>query len=316
MTYKNSVKILFSNFNIVWKMALYLILIFVFNVFAIYLFVSPVIKMIDAAGFIGRFVELFADFFTSLNLTMFFDSIAQLVDEVFVFIGHNMSSMWYSFLGIGFILFCFNCIMINLSNMASCNSLHLYMGSLTKQGFFASFSESFGKNLKFQIAYYFVSLPINIIGIGLFLLILEGFNISWIVSLLNVFVLMIYFVLFTAFKYTLFSSWVPTAVVMNFSIFKSLKVSIKNVFKRFGKVFGNAIGIVLTIICLNVIIGLCSFMVGLIISIPISILLVNVFGMVVTYEGQGMRFYVDIYNVITPKKKEDNDKLKDMMYIV
>jgi len=40
------------------------------------------------------------------------------------------------------------------------------------------------------------------------------------------------------------------------------------------------------------------------------------FGMIVAFEGQGMRYYVDIYNVITPKKKETSDKLVEMKYIV
>jgi len=29
-----------------------------------------------------------------------------------------------------------------------------------------------------------------------------------------------------------------------------------------------------------------------------------------------MRYYVDIYNVITPNKKEISDKLNDMKYII
>ncbi|MGN0961062.1 MAG: hypothetical protein ACI4PF_02545 [Christensenellales bacterium] len=316
MTYKNSIKILFSNFNIVWKMALYLLLLFAFLAFVIYLFISPIVEMINTAGFFNRFVELYTDFLTSLNLTALFDSVAELANEVIIFISNNISQLWFYFLGVGFIMFFFSCIACNLVNMASCTSLHLYMGSMTKQGFFASLSENFGKNLKIQLAYYFVTLPYNILGVVLLLLSFKLFNISWLVSLINVFAIIIGFVLFKAMKYTLFSAWIPTAVVMNFSIFKSLKMSIKIVFRRFGKVFGTAIGVVLTIICLNVILGLCSFMVGLLISIPISILLVNVFGMVVVYEGQGMRYYVDIYNVITPKKKEDSDKLKDMMHIV
>ena len=55
---------------------------------------------------------------------------------------------------------------------------------------------------------------------------------------------------------------------------------------------------------------------GLLISIPASFLLYSTFGMVVTYESQGMRYYVDVYNVITPQKRELTDKLSNMKYIV
>ena len=52
------------------------------------------------------------------------------------------------------------------------------------------------------------------------------------------------------------------------------------------------------------------------VSIPISYMLYNVLGMVCLYEGQGMRYYVDVYNVITPQKRELTDKLNKMKYIV
>lgn len=316
MVFRNSIKILFSNFNLVWKMIVYLLLFFICSGFVVYLCVSPIIEMIDGAGFFNRFVELYTDFMTSLNLTDLFDSVAQLMNEIFIFVGNNLSSLWLSFLSVGVVVFFVNAIIGSLTSMACCNSLHLYMGSMARQGFFTSLSENFGKNLKMQLVKYFVTLPINAIGIALLILDFQLFNISWLVSLLNVFVVIIGFILFAALKHTIFSVWVPTSVVMNYSIFKSLKVSVKTVFRRFGKIFGSAIGVVLTVICVNVILALCSFMVGLLISIPVSILLVNVFGMVVTYEGQGMRYYVDIYNVITPKKREDSDRLKDMMFIV
>lgn len=316
MTFKNSIKILFSNFNLVWKMLLFFVVVFAVMAFALYLIVEPIIQMIDAAGFFARFVDLYTDFLSSLNLTGLFDSIAQLVDEIFVFIGENISTLWYSFLGAFVMGLGINCILCNLVNYACCNSLHLYMGSMTKQGFFTSLAEDYSKNLRIQIAYYFVTLPINLIGIVLLILSLQLFNISWAISLIAVFVIIIGFILFMSFKAVLFSAWIPTIVVMNYGIFKSLKVALKMTFKKFGRVFSTAIGIVLTLICVNMFFGLFSFMTGLLISIPISYLLCCVFGMVIVYEGQGMRYYVDIYNVITPHKKEVSDKLKDMLYIV
>ena len=142
------------------------------------------------------------------------------------------------------------------------------------------------------------------------------FGISWYLNLLAIFVIVVGFVLLFAFKTMIFSVWCPTYVVLNYSIFKSLKTSIKTVFKRFGRYFGAAVGVVITILVLNICLGLFTFIVGFIVSIPISFMLYNVLGMVSIYEGQGMRYYVDVYNVITPSKKETADKFKDMKYMV
>ena len=97
---------------------------------------------------------------------------------------------------------------------------------------------------------------------------------------------------------------------------KNLKIAFKNSFRRFGRTFGGAVGVVLVMIILNGLLGVFTFLVGLLISIPMSFMLYSSYGMIVTYEAQGMRYYVDIYNVITPKKKENSDKLSEMKYIV
>lgn len=316
MTFKNSVKILFSNFNIVWKTLLYLLLLFVFVGVVVFLLASPIVEMVDTAGFFNRFVDLYTDFLTSLNLTALFDSIAQLGGEIFIFFTDNIAELWVYFVAISLILLFVMPIIVGLLSMPTCISLNLYMGSLARQSISVSFKENFGKNLKIQLAYYFTTLPINILGIGLLILSFKLFNISWIVSLLAVFGIVIGFILFVSFKHALFVAWVPTAVITNYGIWKSLRVSMKLVFKKFGRVYGNAIGIVLTIMCINLAMGLFSFMAGLLLSIPISFVLLGVFGMTTVYEGQGMRYYVDIYNVITPKKKEDSDKMKDMLYML
>lgn len=316
MVYKNSIKLLFSNFNLVWKMALYFVIVFAICAGLLFLSLNPIYRMINEAGFINELVDLYTNFLSSLNLASALESLSNVIDSMFVFFADNISKIWINVVGVGLTVFFFNSFMHCLVNMASCKSLHLYIGSLTRQGFFTSFFENLGKNIRAQFCYYFVTLPFNILFVWLFVISLRLFGISWIMNILAVFIIVLEFILMMSLKTTLFSVWIPTIVVMNYGIFKSLRTSWKMVFRKFGRVFSNAIGIVLTIMVLNLLLGMFTFMVGLIVSIPISFLLYNVFGMVNVYEGQGMRYYVDIYNVITPKKKEDSDKLKDMKYIV
>ena len=190
------------------------------------------------------------------------------------------------------------------------------MGSMNKHGFYTSFGENFWKSLKVQIVYFFVSLPVVIMNITLLILGIKIFSLSWVLSLLSGFLIFLELVLLLAFKYSLFAGWIPTMVVMNYGVLKSLKVSIKNAFRIFSRVFSSSIGIVLTIIIINIVFGLFTFMAGLLISVPASYLLFSIFGMVVTYESQGMRYYVDVCNVVTPKKRERSDKLNNMKYVL
>lgn len=316
MIFRNSVKILFSNFNIVWKLILYFLFVFLLTASLLYLFVSPIIKMIVDAGFLKILIEVYYNFMSSLNLTQALESLSLFFEDVFVFVVQNMAELWPYFLGIGFVALFLNLFMFNLSNYAICGSLNYYMGSLTKHGFFSSFKETFGQNVKMQLCYYITILPLRVLYVFLFCSSLILFRFSWIISLVGVFVLIIGLILLLALKYCLFATWIPTKIVTNYGVWKSFRFSLKMVFKKFGRVFGGAVGVVLTIFVLNVAFGLFTVFAGLIVSIPISFVFVAAFGMVVVYECQGMRYYVDIYNVITPKKKEAHDKFRDMKYIV
>lgn len=316
MIYKNSLKILLSNFDIVWKTILYYIFLFFITGGLIFLCVNPIYKLLEQSGFIENITTVYADFLTNLNLTQLLLTINDLIVQFTSILTENLSTVWINFVGLAFVFIFLKTYLSNLTIMSSCNALHYYMGSMNKHSYVLSFKETFGQNLKAQLAYFVVSLPQKILYTLLFVLSLRLFDISFVMSIVSIFVIVIGFCLLLGFKYTLFAGWIPTMIVMNYSVFKSLKVSVKNSFRIFPRVFSNAVGIAITLILANFLIGIFTFMVGLVITIPFSYLLLSAFGMVVTYEAQGMRYYVDVYNVITPKKKEISDKLKSMKYVV
>lgn len=316
MIYKNSIKILLSNFDIVWKTIIYYLFVFALTIFLGYLCVNPVYKILEQSGFIDNIVTVYSEFLTNLNLTQLLVSFDDLLIQFLTILQDNLATVWINFAGLAFVVIFVRTIFSNFTIMASCNSLHYYMGSMNKHGFYASFSETFAKNLRFQLIFFFVNLPIKIVFYLLCFLCLRLFGISLFFTLLAIVLLFLLICFFCAFKHCLFDGWIPTMIVMNYDIFKALKVSIKNSFRIMRRIFGSAVGIVITLILSNFFLGIFTFGFGLIISIPFSYLLASVFGMVITYEGQGMRYYVDVYNVITPKKKEVGDKLKGMKFIV
>ncbi|MBE5757465.1 MAG: hypothetical protein E7345_00855 [Clostridiales bacterium] len=316
MNYRNSVKILFSNFEHVWKMMLYFLIVSAISIFFLYLAINPIYVMLVNSGVFSNMVQVYTDFLTTLNLTELMTSLGDMVNNVFATITSHMSTIWFSFLGIALVFAFFEIFSRNLVTMPLCNSLNFYMGSMNKRGFYASFSDTFGKNVKIQLCYYIVTLPFKFAICYLFLLSFKLFSISWVVSVVAIIVLLIAFILLISLIQSVFVMWVPTYVIMNYGVFKSLKYSVKMLGKRFGRVFSGMVGVIITVFLLNFILGVFTLFMGLLISIPISYLLYNVYGMICAYEGQGMRYYVDIYNVITPKKKEISDKLNDMKYIV
>lgn len=316
MIYKNSIKILLSNFDIVWKTIVYYILVFLFTGGLCYLCISPIYNIMTETGLNNDIVATYSEFLTNLNLTQLFSSINDILTNFVSIIADNIGRLWINFVGLFFIIFFVRVILCNLTIMASCNSLNYYMGSMNKHGFYYSFGEVFAKNIKVQLLYFVISFPLKVLNYLAFYFALKLFNYSFVISILAIFLIVIGFVLLITFKYILFCGWIPTMVVMNYGIIKSLKVSIKNTFRILPRVLSVIIGVVISIFLANFLIGLFTFMVGFVITIPASYLLYSVLGMVLVYEGQGMRYYVDVYNVITPQKKENSDKLKNMKFII
>lgn len=316
MIYKNTIKILFSNFNIVWKSLLYYVGLGIVTIALIIMTLNPIYQLLNDAGFVSKIVEVYTDFLSSLDLKELVSTIEHLFDRFVEIMNENLPQFWFAFISVAVIIFIFGTVCSNLTIMPSSNTLHYYMGSMNKHGFYTSFSETFGKNLKAQILYFFISLPIKVINILLLFFGFKLFASYWYLSLLIGFLMILEIIILQAFKFALFSSLVPTMVVLNYGFFKALRTSIKNAFRNFGRVFSGAIGIIVTMIFVNIFFGLFTFLTGLLISIPASYLLYSTFGMVVTYECQGMRYYVDVYNVITPHKRELSDKLTNMKYII
>lgn len=317
MRYKNSIKIVFSNFNIVWKSMVYFLQFFVVIAGLLYLAINPIFSLLEKSGFVANFLDVYSGFLKSLNLSEFLISLKDLGEQLVNIFTANMSSIWLNFTCIALILGFLLVVGTNLVVYPMSYSLNYYMGSINNYGFFSSFSDTFGKSLKFTLIKYFVSLPIDFINIVILYFTLKLFNSGvWIISFLAPFITILILVLLLALKCSLFACWIPTMVTMNYNVWKSLGVGIKTSFRYFWKVYGTAVGMVLTIIALNVFLGIFTLGVGFLVSIPISFLLVSAFGMVVTFEGVGNRYYVDVYNVVTPQKKEKTDKFEDMRYIV
>ena len=179
-----------------------------------------------------------------------------------------------------------------------------------------SFASSFKKNLSYQFTSLLFHLPINF---GIYYLLLYSFRLfryGGIIMFFSPFIILFGFSILMALKHTLFCGWIPSMVVRNKGAFAALKDSMIIPKRRFGRTFGNAFSLVITVVCFNMFGGIFTYGVGLIITIPVTILLYSIFGMVAYYSATGQRYYLDPYNVMAPKPVQYTDKLLNQKYIV
>ena len=316
MMYKNAFKLVISNFHLVWKTLLYQIFVVLITIGLAFACSLPIINVISNAGIFKTIAGSFNEFATNFNIYKLFSDLILSVESLFKVIAENINSLWLYIVLFLVIIVLVRTILRGFSNFASTGVLYNYLSSNIKVSYVANLTNNFFKNIKFQLAYLIVELPINLLIVFCaYMLFKWMLSLSGLILLAPI-VLIILLVLVISLKQTIFSAWLPALITFNCSIFGALKKGIKAVFRRFYRSYSTAILILATLVILNVFCALCTFGASLLLTLPISSLTINIFGMVVFYSSQGMRFYVDSENVITTKKMEETDAFSKLKFIV
>ena len=213
---------------------------------------------------------------------------------------------------ISFLVFYLIPFLYGLADLPIQETLYGYMSSLTKYGYAHSFVRKLGKSALLQLFKCLIMLPFSALIIFLVMQILGLSTLGGAIIYIIPFLLILTICVFYAFKRTLFSGWIPAIVVYDCNIFVGLGRGFKAVFRRFWKVLSNAAIIMLIIFALNYIFGLPAIF----IIAPLSIMILNIFEMVMFYGSQGMRYYVDLDTIVTPKKLEENDSFRKTKNII
>ena len=75
MTFKNSMKILLTNFSLVWKVLLFLSLCTMVLGTLVYLTLKSVVMLLLDSGVLNVFIDSYSAFLTDLNFTLFLQDI-------------------------------------------------------------------------------------------------------------------------------------------------------------------------------------------------------------------------------------------------
>ena len=316
MTYKNSVKILLTNFSLVWKVLVYLILSGAVVVTLSYFALKDVFIKFAASGIIELFLEAYSVFMANLNLTVFLQSVGDCVVRISDWFVAIFPEIWLNVLLFVLIIGVLREVLFNFVYVPITNTINYYMGSMIKYPFINSYVGTFGLNVKYQLVHIFTLYPIKLVTTYFLVYAVRLLTLWGVFPLLSLFIMVLLFTLLTVIRVCVFNVWIPAMVTLNLGVFKGLFRGVKITLRKFLSTFSNSVVLVLTMLVVNVVAGLATFGVALLVTAPLSYMLYSIFGLVVLYDAQGLRYYVDSYNVVVSKKKDSTDKLKNVKYIV
>ncbi|MGN1162927.1 MAG: hypothetical protein ACI4T2_03310 [Christensenellales bacterium] len=312
MMFRNSVKLLFSNFATVWKLLLYYLVITLIGVGLVAPVFSSVVEVFRNHNFFEILVDLLTTFNLGTNLisifagvgTVFSTLVACIVDY---FVIHTWLAVYLTFLFVVLLPFLYE-----LGGIAAGETLYGYMSSQAKVNFTGRIFTSLKKSFKYIMAKILVATPINLLVFYLIIKVFElttlGGTIKFAVPLIITLVLCLLITL----RLVLFSGWLPALIVYDCGVWSAFARGIKAVGRRFFRTFSTMLIFVILNICIDVLFGSIAFL----LLIPLGLYLIYIVDFVMFYGSQGMRYYVDSDTIISPKRLEEVDKFNNCKDII
>ena len=296
MLLMNSIKVLFSNFTVVWKVLLYKLLCIIVAVALIFSIVWPqiddLLTALSAAqlgvNFRAVIFSIFSVDIEGLNASMilFNNSLTLSLD---IITNSSVSFVWvYISVILIYLIFRF---LNGLLEVPLYEVIEFNLNSCAKLPLTSTYLRNFKKSSLYSLHLLVVSLPFDILMVAV-LWFLAQVLFSWF-SLFAVFFLFIVFVLFFAVRSTLISMWKPVMIVNDEGIVKSFKKGAAVSFKNFGRLFSYFTVMFSLVFFMNLVIAFFTCMAGLIISIPSSIVLFAIFQMIYYFSYKRKKYYTD-----------------------
>ena len=316
MIYKNSLKIMMNNFFLVSRIFVLMVLQAGMLFGLSYVFLLPVIRLLEQQGFFATLQGYYEQFLQTLNFQLAFEHIGEMLEQFYTLVMNNFSSVGWWLIALVVLYILLNAFLSNFYELVVSNSLYQSMSNNIRYGFGPSLVSTLTQNIRYSLLSLVVKLPLGLISLFVIAMSFKLLFVGGIVSFFApLFILLIAFTVLSVQK-TLLYGWAPALLSFNKGVFASWWESLKVTKFKLKKSFANGFYVLLTVFVVNVFAGLVTFGAALIITLPMSVLLIQALGMVLFYSNYGMRYYVDPYNVIVPNTREQTQPLCNMKYIV
>ncbi len=209
-------------------------------------------------------------------------------------------------------LLCF-VIAITMCNYPVSGVLHAFMSSNSEYGFSANYIATMAKSIRYAIANVFFCLVY--LGLGLSIAVCLG---MWISMWNNLFGLMVTYslILFVcASNRALCAGWLPAMVVDQRPVKLAFADACKMARKTFVEMLGAYIVIFIAFSMLLIGVGLFTFGIGMILVIACMIVFTQAYDMAMFYRYHEYRYYIDDQTVIDPKRHYKDAILEDPLQL-
>ena len=295
----NSIRLFGSNWSkslkfflfyvVVWAVSVALFLPVFFHFKSV---IVPFLQDSTATVFVGVFKGSIGQNLLTLSLS-FFTLIGQMFSQ-------NLWLSIYSTIVIFFIL----PLLINIAKYSLYQMLYSYMTSKAKVGFFSALVKSLKKSLPYSLCKTILNLLFFVVLFGAIYGLANVQNPIFRTYCFAIVVFVLLILLFTLYQICVLG-WAPSMVVFDCNVFVGFRKGFRAVKRHFWKIFITTLLYFTLFWAIIMLIGVYTMLV----LIPFATALLCMYDMVVFFTSQGMRFYINDSQILTPKKLEEVDNI-------
>lgn len=296
MIYKNSMKLLTSNFKFVWKQLAYT-LVRVFIVVGLAAVVAnPILRALQDGGFYDNLKTVWEVIYTRTGSV--FIEISHAFENFSRIIASNISTL-LPFVLLFFVdVYFINSYLKNFGEYVLMDVENNAYISLNNTGYCHSMVTKFTKASKYAFVKLLMCLPFDLMKV-LFVYVYCCLFSNTIIAIVGIPIIIILNIVTESMQLSAYVGVAPSMINMNANPFKSVFAVYKNQ-KGFLKIFGNAVIAVTTILFANTFIGVFTLGAGFLITVPASMVLVSTFKLLSYYYLMGQRYYLSPMIIVDP----------------
>lgn len=308
MSVKNSLALFVNNINLSFKAMLYRLVVVVVCTAIMYLIVNLNLRIIVNSWAMNDFIEAIKEMvanFTKVELSTLGQNLSDRYRALMGFIGEHIGSVIGSVIGVIIMVWVEN-FFLGLSHSAITKVVDAHMSSLTKLGFMEALFVSLKTAALFEAIYSLIKMLIVAFTIIL-CMVFVVFTIEYLTIFSLVIAVWLLILLISLFLNA--TALFRPSVINGVGVRASFKMKVSK--KQYWTNLASFIVMFTVAIVINVITFSTTFGAGLMISLPISALYFACLKLVIYYNANNRKYYIDIDNIVTPVILREDGELLD-----
>ncbi len=320
MLFKNAFQLLVDNFKLNYKLLLYKAIVAVVTIaLAAALLYAPLRGLFISKPMEDLF-KLFTDFFgavTSGNVEFLGGFAEQLQAAVTALIDHlrqNVSNIVLFFTGLIAVTL-ISRFLDGIGNYTFGCLVDSRLSSYADEPFAVTCIANLGRSALWQVIYVPVTFVYDLLSLALcyvlFLVLLSVITVAFVASVAALMFSVALLLAAQAVKLTIFNDVIPLLVTEKLRLRDALKRAFRFKAKRFGTLFSTYLVTAVLILCVNVLFALGSFGAALLITIPMSYLMLICIQFASFYHFEKKKYFLSEDTIILPKERTQENFYDD-----